>query len=113
MKTRRKRYDIIQTFKILKGSNRKVWFKKTCDTSVRNTSQSDDPTRLTKQRTNTNIGSNFFSQNVIDDWNQVPNIIRESLNLKTFKLKLDQYCHPLNRNQDTDEVGYPEDDLRS
>ena len=58
---------------------------------MRNTRQSEDPTRLTKQRTNTNIRNNFFSQRVVDEWNQIPNNIRESLNLKTFKLKLDEY----------------------
>ena len=82
---------MIQTFNILKSSNIEIWFKNTCDTSVRNTRQSKDPTWLTKQITNTNIRNKFFSQRVVDEWNQIPNNIRESLNLKTFKLKLDEY----------------------
>ena len=58
----RKRNNMIQTFKILKGSNSEVWLKKNCDTSVRNTRQSEDPTRLTKQRTIQILGANFQSE---------------------------------------------------
>ena len=60
---------------------------------MRNTGQSEDPTRLTKQRTNTNIRKKNFSQRLIKEWNQIPNNIRGSLNvnIKTFKLKLEEY----------------------
>ena len=67
LETRRPRYDLIQTYKTLEVEGDKLWFKRV--NQVRTTGQSDDRTRLTKQRTNTTIRCNFFIQRVIDDWN--------------------------------------------
>ena len=91
LETRRTRYDLIQTYKTLKVEGDELWFKRVNQVSVRTTRQSDDRTRLNKQRTNTTIRSNFFTKRVIDDWNQLPTTIRESQNLKIFKRNLDQY----------------------
>ena len=66
LETRRTRYDLIQTYKTLEVED-KLWFKRVNQVSVRSTRQSDDRTRLTKQRTNTTISNNFFTQRVIDD----------------------------------------------
>ena len=74
------------------------------------TRQSHDRTGLTKRRTNTTIRSNFFTQRVIDDWNQLPSTIRESRNIKIFKRNLDQY-HLLLRWTDPENMtGSPEED---
>ena len=91
LETRRTRYDLIQTYKTLEVEGDEFWFKRVNQVSVRTTRQSDDRTRLTKQRNNTTIRSNFFTQRVIDDWNQLPSTIRESQNIKIFKKNLDQY----------------------
>ena len=91
LETRRTRYDLIQTYKTLEVEGDELWFKRVNQVSVRTTRQSDDRTRLTKQRTNTTIRSNFFTQRVIDDWNQLPITVRESRNIKIFKRNLDQY----------------------
>ena len=91
LETRRTRYDLIQTYKTLEVEGDEFWFKRVNQVSGRTTRQSDDRTRLTKQRSNTTIRSNFFTQRVIDDWNQLPSTIRESQNIKIFKRNLDQY----------------------
>ena len=67
LKTRRTRYDLIQTYKTLEVEGDELWFKRVNQVSVRTTRQSDDRTRLYKQRTNTTVRSNFFTQRVIDD----------------------------------------------
>ena len=90
LETRRTRYDLIQTYKTLEVED-KLWFKRVNQVSVRSTRQSDDRTRLTKQRTNTTISNNFFTQRVIDDLNQLPTTVTESRNIKIFKRNLDEY----------------------
>ena len=84
LETRGTRYDIIQTYKTLEVEGDELWFKRVNQVSVRTDRQSDDRTRLTKQRTNTTIRSNFFTQRFIDDWNQLPTTSRESQNIKIF-----------------------------
>ncbi len=82
--TRRTRYDLIQAYKTLEVEGDEFWFKRVNQVSGRTTRQSDDRTRLTKQRSKTTIRSNLFTQRVIDDWNQLPTTIRESQNIKIF-----------------------------
>ena len=60
--TKRTRYDLIETYKTLEVERDELWFKRVNQVSVRTTRQSDDRTRLTKQRTNTTIRSSFFTQ---------------------------------------------------
>ena len=62
LETRRTIYDLIQTYKILEVEGDLLWFKRVNQVSVRATRKSDDRTRLTKQRTNTTIRSNFFTK---------------------------------------------------
>ena len=62
LETRRTIYDLIQTYKTLEVEGDLLWFKRVNQVSVRATRKSDDRTRLTKQRTNTTIRSNFFTK---------------------------------------------------
>ena len=64
-----------------------------------------------ESRSNTTIRSNFFTQRVIDDWNQLPSTIRESQNIKIFKRNLDQYLSSSEMNWWTENMtGSPEED---
>ena len=62
LETRRTIYDLIQTYKTLEVEGDLLWFKRVNQVSVRATRKSDNRTRLTKQRTNTTIRSNFFTK---------------------------------------------------
>ena len=83
---RRRRMDMIQTFRILKGIDNlraKDFF-----------TISDKPTRghnlkLVKQASRTNLRKFSFSNRVFEDWNQLPQEVVDCETVMTFKAALD------------------------
>ena len=91
---RRKRADMIETFKIIRGHNnveKSTWFQ-----NVRNdgtqTRNSSIPDNLKKTQSKTDIRKNFFSVRVINSWNELPNDLKTDSSVKNFKRNYDKLC---------------------
>ncbi|XP_023320170.1 uncharacterized protein LOC111695180 [Eurytemora carolleeae] len=92
LETRRRRFDMIQTFKILKGFDRvdsSLWFETVGNEPSRRTRQSAYHLNLVKRQARPEIRSNFFSIRVIEPWNRLPTELKESKTVKSFKDGLD------------------------
>jgi len=93
LEQRRHRYDMLQTFKILKGFddvNKSTWFQ-TMDNSVRETRLSAYHLNLTTGRSRLDVRKHFFSQRVVDAWNSLPVDLKDSLHPNQFKNKYDRW----------------------
>ena len=93
LETRRRRFDLIQTFKILKGFYC-VWIavyglKLFGNEASRQTRQSAYHLNLVRRKTRTDVRSNFFSNRVIEPWNRLPTELKESKTVNSFKDGLD------------------------
>ena len=92
LETRRRKADLIQAFKIIRGFNdvdRSTWFEfANQNNTVIQTRSSSHPLNLRKKRCNTEIKKNFFSNRVVDDWNALPSHVKESSTIKLFKANL-------------------------
>ena len=92
LKAIRSRFDLLQTFKIIKGFervNRDIWIELVGPDNPR-------PTRLTSHQFNiipkpsrTDPRLNFFSNRVENSWNALPAEIKDARSLKIFKNMLD------------------------
>ena len=94
LETRRKRFDIIQVYKIMNSlvdMNSNQWFTLVSEMAIRNTRQTADPNSLTIQRARTQIRQNFFTIRAAASWNSIPITIRSARSLQIFKNKLDEY----------------------
>jgi len=54
---------------------------------VTRTRQASDPLNLCKKRPKTTLYANFFSNRVIDQWNELPNDVKKAKSVKNFKIK--------------------------
>jgi len=86
---RRIRGDMIEVFKILKGFSKvkySNWFKLAVNGRTRGHKY-----KLIKSRSRLDIRKNFFSQRVINEWNNLPNEVVEAESINTFKNRYDKY----------------------
>ena len=93
LEDRRTRFDMIQVYKILHNVDKvdeNVWFKRANVSSGRVTRLTANPLNLKKKRTNTDVYKNFFSNRVIDLWNNLPDCVKSARNLYTFKKEYDK-----------------------
>ena len=89
---RRRRYDLIQAFKILKGFDcvdSSIWFEAVGNEPSRQTRQSAYHLNLVRRPARTDVRSNFFSNRVVEPWNRLPAELKESRTVKSFKEGLD------------------------
>ena len=97
---RRRRGDMIQVFKIMKGFNRvpkEQFFKQKALTTR------GHHLKLFKPRAQKLVRRQFFSTRIINDWNQLPSDIVEADTVNTFKARLDR--HWVNfQNQQTEQL---------
>ena len=92
LETRRRRYDLIQAFKILKGFDcvdSSIWFEAVGNEPSRQTRQSAYHLNLVRRPARTDVRSNFFSNRVVEPWNRLPAELKESRTVKSFKEGLD------------------------
>jgi hypothetical protein len=85
LEERRREMDMVQTFKIVKGIdnvNSQDWFTKAVNRGTRGTSGLDN---LVKPRSEHEYRRHFYSQRVIDDWNSLPDHVKEARNVHCFK----------------------------
>ena len=86
---RRKRNDIKEVFKIFEGYN-DVNYKKFFDQPVASITRGHKH-KITKNRCNTNIRQNFFTNRIIKTWNNLPENIINSESIETFKTRLERF----------------------
>jgi len=90
LEKRRKRGDLIEVYKILTGSE-------DIDSSTFFTVTSNEhglrghQYKLYKPSSHLNVRKNFFSQRVINDWNELPSFVVEAPSINSFKNRLDDH----------------------
>ena len=88
LELRRHRGDLIEVFKILKGKEGIQWDSLfTMNTTVTR----GNSLQLNKQRNRLNVRRNFFSQRVINAWNQLPDDIVKKDTVNGFKNAIDRH----------------------
>jgi len=89
MEKRRVRGDLIQVFKMLKDRDR-VDFNKFFEIQSSNRTRGHN-CRLVKRRCNLDIRKYFFSQRVVNTWNNLPQSVVDADSVNSFKNRLDQF----------------------
>ena len=91
LEMRRYQSDMIQTFKIIRSIDAvdaSSWFNLVGVNPPRHTRLTSNPLNIIAVRSNLEVRKNFFSQRVPDQWNNLPEEMKCSRNLKIFKSKL-------------------------
>jgi len=89
---RRKKFDLVQTYKILNGHDRvdaSIWFTTVGDSANRLTRNTAYSMNLAATISRTDIRRNFFSNRVVNLWNSLPTDIKDSRTVKIFKTRLE------------------------
>ena len=86
LSVRRERNDMVEVYKIINNVNNvrsDTWFKLVGD-------QPERATRSTSYHKNfrTDIRKNFFLNRVVSKWNSLPEIVKESTSVQSFKFNL-------------------------
>ena len=90
---RRKKFDMVQTFKILNGHDRvdsSIWFITVGDNANRLTRNTAYRNNLVATRSRTDIRKNFFSNRVVNLWNSLPTDVKDARTVKLFKARLEK-----------------------
>ena len=93
LEARRKRGDMIEVFKILKGVNKldsASWFELANNRRTRG-----HRLKLVKKRSRLDIRKHFFSQRVVNDWNSLPEVMVEAESVNSFKNRYDKFVREL------------------
>ena len=88
----RKRFDIIQTFKILSRIDQVdsiKWFRPVGTNAKRLTSTTAYCKNLIPSRYKTEMRHNFFFNRVVNKWNRLPSEVKEARSLNSFKKLLE------------------------
>ena len=91
---RRKRGDMIETWKILQGVenvDRSTWFTMATEVAARTTRMASHPLNVVKPKSNGALRENFFSVRVCTDWNSLPYRVREAKTINSFKNLYDEW----------------------
>ena len=84
---RRKRGDLIETFKLVKGItqvNHEIFF------TIHENIGRGNMYKFAKHRSRLNVRASFFSQRVVNDWNKLPNDVVSADSVNAFKNRLDK-----------------------
>ena len=88
LEERRTYSDLVQTYKIINGIDdvdRKIWFELYGDTERRVTRTSEQSLCIVASRPNLDIRKHFFSNRIVEQWNALPENIKNARNVKQFK----------------------------
>ena len=89
LEDRRDRGNLIEVFKILRGFSKvdsSTWFRLSQHNRTRGHQY-----KIVKTGSNLDIRKNFFSQRIVNQWNQLPTEVVEAESVNVFKNKLDRY----------------------
>ena len=93
LEARRKRGDLLETFKILNGFSsldKEQFFTHVQDRHDMGT-RSHANNLLVMEKCSLNVRKNFFSCRVINDWNTLPEYVRHSTSINNFKNNYDSF----------------------
>ena len=93
LEDRRRQYDLVQTFKIVRGFDNvsaSTWFNLMGDNPTRVTRNTVDPLNIVRKNPRTEIRRNFFSHRVIDSWNNIPSELKNVSSVFTFKKRVSE-----------------------
>ena len=93
LEDRRKRLDLVQTFKIINGHDnvkRETWFKLVGQNERHMTRASSYHKNIVGTRSNTEIRKQFFSNRVVPLWNALSEHVKESTTVQIFKRRLEE-----------------------
>ena len=88
---RRKFIDLVTTFKIIHGHidvNPNSLFKTVGNNPERVTRNTSNPYNLIKQSSSLETRKNFFSNRIVDSWNNLPDDMKHPSKPEVFKQKL-------------------------
>ena len=95
LEQRRKRGDMIQTWKIVHRADnvdRSIWFKMTADEeAVHRTRLAGDRTKIVKPNSKYKLRENFYSIRICESWNNLPGEVREAKTVDSFKNMYDEW----------------------
>ena len=99
LEERRHRGDLIQMYKIMSGKENvdfRIWFETLADQRGPNimTRHSSGLYNVVQKNSNSDLRRNFFSQRICSTWNNLPDIVKSSNSVNTFKNRLDDHTHP-------------------
>ena len=89
LEERRKRGDLIETFKMVKGLN-DVDYTKFFQISAHNKTRGHS-LKLEKKQCRNNIRQSFFSQRIVSEWNKLPEEVVAAETVNAFKIRLDKW----------------------
>ena len=91
---RRHIFDMVETFKIIRGHENvdaNLWFQK-IDQNARQTRLTAHPLNLVRRKVSrTDVRNNFFSQRVINPWNNLPDEVKDARKVQSFKDELHKH----------------------
>jgi len=90
LETRRKRGDLIQTYKILTGKEN-IESSKFFELSDNAHNLRGHSMKISVKRSRLNVREFFFSQRVVSQWNSLPETVVIAPSTNTFKNRLDKY----------------------
>ena len=93
LEKRRHMMDMVNTYKIVRGVDNvksDVWFNLVGDNPTRQTRQTNCRYNIHRSEFRGEVRRNFFSIRVIDNWNKLPDELKLSNNVNTFKTKIKQ-----------------------
>ncbi len=87
LEERRHQADMLQTFKIVREIDKvssETWFQMAAH-AERATRSTDGPLNLRQRPARLEVRRNFFSNRVVESWNQVPSDVKNARNAGMFK----------------------------
>ena len=84
---------MIEAFKLLKGIAKldySLLFKLSGDSKVRGHTY-----KIVKNRFRLNVRKKFFSNRVVDAWNELPQYLVDAETVNSFKARLDKFLHKI------------------
>jgi len=94
LERRRLRGDLIETFKILTGTEN-VNYSKFFELADVTSGLRGHSLKLFKPRCRTTVRQNFFSLRIVNEWNKLPLDVMEAPSINMFKNRLDQHWHDM------------------
>ena len=91
LEERRKRYDMIQVYKIVHQVDdvKREDFFVMASTQIRSTRLTADPLNIVLQKCRTEIRRKFFTNRIVEDWNRLPSEVKSAPKVNTFKRRYD------------------------
>ena len=87
---RQTRGDLIQVFKLIKGIDSNVDYREFFQLADYSRTRGHS-FKIIKVRSRLEIRRNFFSQRVVNSWNELPQYIADADSINSFKNRLDSY----------------------